>query len=278
MPFDLIKSGARPIAAAVAKLGDKSVVASTLRTAEWEGVPLALRERAFFSAGVEQADFLSTAQGKIQSALQLQKEQLANGSEAYVDRSSFIGDMRKLAQDSGLSTETNTLTDLASRARLKLIYDMQTQQAFNFARWKTDQDPDLLDAYPAQELVRVESRQTQRDWASRWSEAGGELVAGRMVALKNNPIWTDISRFETPWPPYDFGSGMGLKDISRTEAEDLGLLTAEDTVQPGAIDFNDSLEASLANLEPGVVDALTTVFGNLIEISGQTLKWVGGAA
>jgi hypothetical protein len=50
-----------PLADAVQKLGSKGIVPSLLRTAEWADVPVELRDKAFFSAGVDwiQGNFLS---------------------------------------------------------------------------------------------------------------------------------------------------------------------------------------------------------------------------
>lgn len=260
-----------PLDEAVRKFGERSVVASTLRTAEWEQVPLHLRERALFSAGVDHARFLAEAQSKLRDAISQRREQVARG-EAIVDRSSFIGDLRKLALAEGLGTGTGGLTDVASRTRLGLIYDTQLRMAQGYAQRKMDLDPDVLDAFPAQELVREEDRKVPRDWERRWVEAGGKLVDGRMVALKTDPIWTKISRFGTPWPPFDFGSGMGLRDISRQEAEQLGLLEPGAPVAAEDEYFNQQLAASAENVD---VDFLKSVFGDQVRIKNGKVEWVG---
>jgi hypothetical protein len=269
-------AGLMSLEQAVAKLEAKAPVASKLRTAEWSRVPLALRERAQFSAGVENARFLQTVQDQLRKAISLRKEQ-APGGEAFVDRSSFIGELRKMAFGEGISDLTGGLTDLASRARLGLIFDMQTEQAAEYSRWKWDQDPDILDAFPAQELIRVESRRVPRDWRTRWQEAGGRLVDGRMVALKSDPIWMGISAFGTPWPPFDFASGMGLQDVSRADAEALGLIKTEQAQTPQQADFNQRLEASAKDLSPALVQALQRAFGNQIRVDGDTIEWAGAA-
>ena len=80
-----------------------------------------------------------------------------------------------------------------------------------------------LAAFPAQELIRVCDSKTPRNWTERWNSAGGKTCGGRMVALKDDPIWTRISRFGIPWPPFDFGSGMCIRDIDYDEAVKLGL-------------------------------------------------------
>lgn len=260
-----------PLDEAVKKFGERSVVASTLRTAEWEKVPLHLRERAFFSAAVDHARFLAEAQAKLRAAISLRREQVARG-EAIVDRSSFIGDLRKLALAEGLGTGSGGLTDVASRARLGLIFDTQLRMAQGYAQRKMDLDPDVLDAFPAQELVREEDRKAPRDWGRRWVEAGGELVNGRMIALKTDPIWTKISRFGTPWPPFDFNSGMGLRDISRQEAEQLGLLEPGAPVAAEDEYFNEQLAAPAENVD---VDFLKSAFGDQVRIKNGKVEWVG---
>ena len=260
-----------PLDEAVKKFDAKSIVASKLRTAEWAKVPLELRDRALFSAGVEHVRFLSTAQQKLKDAIGLQREKVKRG-EAIVDRSSIIGDMRKLALGEGLSDRTGGLTDVGSQTRLGLIYDMQLRMAQGFAQRKMDLDPDVLDAFPAQELVREEDRKMPRDWTARWQAAGGELVDGRMVALKTDPVWTKISRFGTPYPPFDFGSGMGLNDISRDEAEQLGLIAPGEAVPPEDVSFNDQLEASVEGLD---TKFLTESFGDQVQIKDGKARWVG---
>ena len=112
------------------------------------------------------------------------------------------------------------------------------------------QNDAVLDAYPAQELVRFEDRKEPRDWVQTWRAAGGRVFPGgdegtlnnyRLIAAKDDPIWSAISRFGQPWPPFDFGSGMGLRDVSRLEAEQLGVIAPGQTVAATRRAFNDSL-------------------------------------
>lgn len=257
------------------KLLAKTPVASKLRTAEWERVPLALRERAQFSAGVESVRFLGEVQRSMQQVVGLQKEQLANGKQAFVDRSVFISKLREVAQQEGLGDGTGGLTDVQSSRRLGLIYDQQRNQALGFARWKGDQQDGALDAFPAQELIREEARMVPRDWKQRWAAAGGSFFGGRMIALKTDPIWSAISRFGTPWPPFDFGSGMGVEDVDREEAERLGLLQPDEVVEPSTEEFNDRLEASASNWRPDQVSTLKLAFGDQVAVAGGRVQWQG---
>ena len=212
---------------------------------------------------------------------------LANGNTAFVDRSSFIGDLRKLALDLGIGREgaAADLTNVAGRARLGLIYDMQTRGAYGFARWKNDQDPDALDAFPAWEFKRIYQRRIPRlDWAERWDEAFGDdegatdSASGRMIALKTSPGWEELSAFGTPWPPFDYGSGMGLRDISRKTCLAIGILDPGEHPAPIDADFDDHLAASVQGLSEAFVRALQHIFKDQIEISDGQAHWVKPAA
>jgi hypothetical protein len=264
-----------PLPEAVKKFGERSVVGSKLRTAEWEKVPVHLRERALFSAGIEHARFLGTVQQKMKDAIALEREKVARG-EAIVDRSSFIGDLRRLAIGEGLGTGKGGLTDPASRTRLGLIFDMQLRMAQGFAQRKMDLDSDVLDAFPAQELVREEDRKMPRDWESRWTAAGGELTDGRMVALKTDPVWTKISRFGTPWPPFDFGSGMGLNDISRDEAEQLGLIEPGAPVEPGEDPgLLDNVKVDVGHMDRELIEQIELLMGDKAVLKNQEIRHTG---
>jgi hypothetical protein len=258
----------QPFAAAVAKLDSKSPVAAALNSAEWSAVPLALRERAFFSAQVTNAGTVQALQGAISEALKME-------GDTFMDPAKFVATIREhLGAAPG---DTGELTDLASRRRLELIYRQNVESAQEFGRWQAGNDPDLLDAFPAQELIRVEAREVERDWATRWADAGGRLVGGRMVALKNDPVWAKLSRFGTPWPPFDFNSGMGVEDIDRAEAEDLGLLKPGDPApESPAVGFNSDLQASVEGLSPELAAALVESMGGVVKLVDGVLRWLGG--
>lgn len=263
----------QPLAEAVAHHGAKTPVGSVLRTREWAKMPRALRQRAQFAAGVESARYLQRVQDGIGKVL---------SQEKAWDRSRVVRDLMDIADREGLrpgGKELDGLLDPGSERRTELIYSMQTQQAYGHAEWKAGQDPDALDAAPAQELIRVEDRKVPRDWVRRWAEAGGRLYDGRMVALKTDPIWERISRFTTPWPPFDFGSGMGVEDVLRSEAEELGVLPVDAPAPtPTEADFNAGLEADVSGLGPELRLNLQSLFGSQIDVAGEKVKWNVGQA
>lgn len=269
-----------PLEDAVKQLGAKSPVASKLRTKDWAKVPAEIRNVAQFSAGVEDANFLAIAQEKLRNVIALQRERVKNG-EALVNRDSFIADLRELALP--ISDSPNPFADqgvgnIASRARLGLIFDMQTQMAQGFADWKLGNDADVLDAFPAQELLPSTARKPRAEWDARWAKAGGPNTGGRLVALKTDPVWAKLSRFGTPWPPFDFGSTRDLRDVSRDEAERLGLIKPGARVKPAEVPpFDRSAAASAAQLPPEFIAQLKRVFGQKIALQDGQLVWKGSA-
>jgi len=121
--------------------------------------------------------------------------------------------------------------------------------AWGYSHWlQGQQSPDVLDFYPALELAGVHQRDEAVDWIERWRRSGGRLFAGnRMVALKGAQIWTHISAFHLPFPPFDLGSWVELEEISREEAGELGLLSKGDAARSGVIDldFGEALRSRL---------------------------------
>lgn len=256
-----------PIAAATERLSSKTPVGSALRTAEWSQFQLALRDRAFFTAGVEDVRTVALLQDGIRQALD-------HSGGQYMSKPQFVATLRtKLGAAPGDSGE---LTDLTSRRRLELIYDFNVQDAREYARFVTGNDPAALDAYPAQELIREQYRIEPRDWAEIWASKGGTFYGTRMIARKDDPIWTAISRFGRPWPPFDFGSGMGLENIDRDEAESLGLLTPDDQVSPPLVEFNKNLQATLPKATPALMESFKALFGDQVDVGRDgKVTWQG---
>ena len=280
----------QPLAEAVARFSEKTPIGSTLRSAGWEDMPLALRNGAFWSAGIEDVRTLNAMQTRLDQALTMSRA----ASGPYMDRSLFIREVRRIAAEQGLGSmgqgSPDDLTDITSASRLGLIYDMQIRGAEGFARRKTGLSEGALDAVPAWEFVRIYPRLHPRDeivpgyWEDRWVEAcdaAGDDAAraafdssDRMVALKTSDVWMELSAFGTPWAPFDYGSGMGLAGVLRADAVELGLLDDDELLQPPAQDsFETSLQASIKDLSPEFRQALKSLFGPQIAVDGDTAWW-----
>ena len=200
-------------------------------------LPREVRERAMFSAGVQNTDFLTRSMEAINRITE-GKTNIATERTA----------LRQLA-------ESLNMEALAKDGRLNLILDTQTRMAEGYGNWIEGQHPSVLDQWPAQEFYRAEERKEPRDWPSRWEEAGGEFypgpsdyAEGRMIALKDDPIWVEISAFGLPYAPFDYNSGMDLRDVDHDEAVSLGIIDDDYLPTPQQMAFNSGVEASIGAL------------------------------
>jgi len=248
----------------------KTDVPSWARTAEWQDVPAQLRRRAFFSAGIEDARVLSEDRSAVARLLQS-----ASKDGKLYRRDTAITDLKALAEQRGLDTGTGNadIRNPAAERRVALIVDTNRAQAQGYARFKRSSSGGALLAFPAQELVRVRNSKVKRDWSGRWKAAGGPPpVSGRLIALKSDPVWAKLSRFGQPYPPFDFNSGMGVKDISRREALALGVLTPDQTQPDPVQDYNADAEMSVASVHPSLLDSLRAALGSSVAITGGTAR------
>jgi len=169
---------------------------------------------------------------------------------------------KQLLQDLGYTAapgEQGTIKDLSSNARINLVIQTNKDISQGAGWFIQSQDPAALDAFPAQELVRIEGRKEPRDWRLRWEQAlaaAGDApgiaafqASGRMIARKDSGVWQALGdgaggyddSLGNPFPPFAFQSGMGVRDIGYDEALALNLIQAGEAVRP-------QLPADLASL------------------------------
>lgn len=273
----------QPLRHAVDNITRRVVVPSGMTSREWELLQAEIRLRAFFSAGVENERILEEMRERLQARIELAKRE-----GRTVDRGVFIEEMREIIRQTGYKRDEDvkrgSLRDLKSTRRLELIWDMNLAQAQGYARWKSDMDPDGLDNEPCYELIRVRNRMEIRDWPRIWMDAGGEfydgqgsnddypLAPGRMIALKTDPIWTRISRFGTPWPPFDWGSGMGLRGVGRDESDAFGITDPEQIIEPLDKPFNEGTTASVRGISQRGRERLVQAMRGDVEVEGDTIR------
>jgi hypothetical protein len=245
----------------------KQILPTDFRTQLLATIPTELRERAMFSAGVTNAEFLQRAHEGI--------GELAAGT---TDRATKRLGLKQLLQSLGyqpVEGEEGTLTDLSSDARLNLILDTNLRQAQGYGNWMEGQQPEILDQWPAQELIRFRDAKAPRDWPARWAAAGGEFFGDRMIALKNDPIWEKISAFGTPYPPFDFNSGMDVADVDRDTAMAAGLIDRDTQIAPQSRDFNTDLQASPEVRDSALKEALGETLAGIAQFVGGVLRFIG---
>jgi hypothetical protein len=263
---------------AAEQLASRALIASGLTSAEWEALQAGLKARAFWSARIESLRFLETGRDTITDLL----ANARNADGAITSRAQIVSDLMRVAREEGLSNGTGGLTDPGSAKRAQVIVDTQAGLARGYASYAAGHTRGARLAYPAWELIRIETREQPRDWWQTWRDKGGPVTSGRrMIALKSDPIWTAISRFGNPFPPFDYGSGMGVEDVSFEDCVALGVI-AEDYTPPETsplADFNAGLEADLdiAGTDDPRWPYLRAAFGDQIEIRDGKLRWRGQA-
>jgi len=252
---------------AAEKILQKALVKSGLDTKGWSKIQAGLRDRAFFSAKVEEERILHAA-----------RQMCAEVADGKRSASEFRRDMRSLLSKMGHPEGDGSLKDLYSEKRLDVLRETNVRQARGYVQHLEATTKGALAAFPAQELVRVQDREKPRDWESRWHAAGGHFYGGRMIALKGDPIWAAISRFGTPWPPFDFGSGMGVEDIDWEEAVELGVIGEDDPPpSPDETDFNAGLEAEIpfGEVSGRWKQWKDEFFGDQVQLEAGKVKWRG---
>jgi len=161
--------------------------------------------------------------------------------------------------------EAGTIKDLSSNQRINLVLDTNRELAQGAGRFIQMNDADVIDEFPAQELVRFESRVKVRDWEERWRAAAAESGdtdaaaaledSGRMVALKASPIWDSLGdgaggyddTLGNPYPPFAFNSGMWVQSVDRKDAEELGLIEPGQKAQAHPLDLKELFSSEDTN-------------------------------
>lgn len=269
-----------PFEEAIKKLGGKTAIRSGFTASEWGDLPVALRERAFFSSRVESARFLGRGQAALTNWLAGARETITrpDGTTttalAMGSRQQFVAEMQRLALAEGMGPlrpgDKGTIADITSQRRLELIFDTQVRQAHDYGNWLQGQDPDVLNEFPAQRFVRVLDVTEPRQWHTQFEDE---------VRLKTDiGYWSRINQdFGVPWGPWGWGCGHDVDDVDRAEAEAAGLIPQGQQLEPAIEDLNKRLQASTKGLPDELVQKLRDEFGDQIQIDGDTMRWTGAS-
>lgn len=235
----------------------RQLLPTKLTSRELRGLSDAVKRQAIFSAQVADIHHLSAIRSVLAEILS--------------------GDMGEA--EGRIAIERATSETLGT-SRVDLIVDTVTKLAGGYARAVSDNDPDVVDAYPAWELYRGGIRKEPRDWNERWTtacNAAGDNDAlavyestGRMIALKESGVWDELGSsdnfddaLDVNYPPFYFNSGMiGIDNILREDCIALGLLDETDKYEGADIGgFGESSQAQVdfgsdKGFQSAVLDAL----------------------
>lgn len=256
---------------------------STFKSADWQAVAPAIRQRSFFSATVTSAKVLNRMRNMLLDWQAGATETVTNpttGAEETVYKVNGLAEFRSRAAtllvSEGLATPAdfkNTRIDnVVSNARLQLIFTTNTEQAATFADWSmrvTDQR--TLNRWPAARFFRRPGAVTFRD---RHVAAEGEVRRYDDFAYWLFQNAADIGGFDVPWGPFGFNSYMVQEPVGRAEAEKLGLVRPGEVLVPPDLTrfgvslparLNSGVEATVDDLPPDLrreaVAAVTSRFG-----------------
>ena len=263
----------------------KTSIPSDLRTAQWDRVPLWIRERAFFMAGVDDAETLAR--------FRTEAEAIAAGDSSLSESRLRLRDYLMAKGYQPEPGEEGTLKDLLSVRRMNVALETNVEMARGYGNWLSQQGAIL--AFPARRYHRGKQARVPRDWPARWQAAIAATApegatAGtdetNMIALLNHPLWSDaeFNRFGTPYTPFDFGSGMMTTPVSRTQAKALGLIPdrgdeseqaefLRHLMRPQSRAFNDGLEVTPAVQSQALRDALANRLQGFAEWRGDRLRF-----
>lgn len=284
----MIFSAPIPFAEALKAREVKTTIASTRSHEEWSQFKAELRERSFWSARVNNAEFLDEAGSLIDRIV----AGVSPGPGQYMDMPTARLLLKQhLERIDYQPDDPGTIQDLSSDGRLNLILRTNTDMARGYGQFVQENDADALDEFPCRELVREKNRRTPRGyrrgkndalieddaeyWEHRWEEAGGRLYDGRMIARKDDDVWVKLSAFDLPYPPFDFNSGMGILEVPREESEALGVIDPGEKVEGQDRGFNEDIEMTPDIRDERLRAALESSLGDDFEFDGDTLKREG---
>lgn len=244
-------------------------------------IPAALRAQSLYSARTPFVSYLTQTKSLV-ARLVRPSDQVAPGDHtssaqvraAMKQHLAALGYQPK-AEDRG------GVKDLSSDMRVNLIIDTQVKMNRGYGNWRAAQDEDVLDLYPADELYRAMARTLPRDWQARWNKKRAGLSStsateatglnGPFVALKNDPIWAAISTFGNPYPPFDYRSGMRVRDVGRKRALELGVLQEGQTVRPAKDPMIRPVKMQIPEGGAPFAEALQRAYGGNASLQGKSL-------
>lgn len=257
---------------AIDKLSQRVPTPASWDSAMWSAMKVDVRERAFFSARVENEMFLQRSRIFIKHFLERRRG--PDGKIVAGSMSQFVDEMRAFADREGMGfpgpVNEKDITDIRSEARLRLIFQTNVRTSYGYGNWRQGMEPAVVYAFPAARFIRFSGAKTFRE---RHLQGEGD------VRLKTDTAyWADwqnaraIGGFQTPWPPYGFNSFMDQQDVSREEAKRLGLLDGKKEKPRKIPGLNEKLSAAVGSLDADLKKKLREELGDLGVFSGGRVR------
>jgi len=258
----------QPFTEALKSVEDKNVLPTDMTSAELQQLGGEFHRANFTSARTLLTDLLDQYKADVLDIINPTVEQRADRvTESNPEGNVNVGldqaqarlRAKQLLDELGYSPnsdEAGTIKDLSSDQRINLVLETNRDIARGFGWFLQGQDQAALDAYPCQELVRIEMRKKERNWPVRFLAAARDVgdedamrvygETGRMIARKDSPLWQALGDgaggFESdalgnPFEPFAFNSGEGLRDIGYTQSVALGFVKPGQKLQPQKLSY-----------------------------------------
>jgi len=238
-------------------IAQKVPVPSEMLTRDWSRVQAETRERAFFMAAVTNAEILDVFQSAAEDVA-AGKVNKARAREIIRERLAALGYKPAPGTEGGIK-------DLTSFQRINTVLETNHANAQGWAAYQKHLA--AVRVFPAKRMVRLTLKKEPRNWPQRWRLAGAAIPAAvaavglnvaDMSAHLTHPIWWKLSRFQQPYPLYDFGSGMGDKILPLDEAKELGIDQPPPPENPTAVpaELRGESESGKLLLKPSLNHAL----------------------
>lgn len=242
----MIFTAPMPFTAALDSAEVRSILPTTGSHADLQRLDPQIKRRALWSARVTSVEHLQK--------LQDLRDGILRGE---IDQATARLQIKQLLAEQGYQPDPEQaggLQDLSSDQRIDLQLETNVNVARGAGWYEEGQDPVVLDAFPAQELIDTApggDPKRRRDWAARWAICGGQFYNGRMIAPKGDPIWRklgDPSLFPdglgNEWAPYAINSAWRTRDVARDESVALGVIADNTEILPRPLDLNAELQAT----------------------------------
>lgn len=269
-----------PFQEALDKLNQRIPTGRPWDSSTWAAQETDVRERAFFSARVENVFFLKRAKLFIQNFLTRAID--PNGKIKAGSMAQFVEQLRAFAIREGINTKRlglpdvaneGDITDIRSEARLRLILRTNVATSYGYGSWRQGMEPVVLEAFPAARVVRNPGAKEPRP--------RHVMEEGNVRLKTDREYWADymnareIGGFLTPWPPYGYNSFIDQEDVPRADAIRLQLLEEEKPIKGSRRKrptLNERLRISLAGLDKAERAELKQEMGDLAILGPKAIR------
>lgn len=146
-------------------------------------------------------------------------------SEARRDLRSYLDEIQ---YDPG--SRRGTIEDLQTMDRLNLMLKTNVDLILGYRNHLRATTRGAMLAFPGLELVEALPCDNISYWKQRWISCAdsigwrGVSKRGGMIALTTSPIWSRVSKFGVPYPPFDANCGLGVRSVAKSRCRELGLI------------------------------------------------------